>query len=283
MRGWSPEEDEMLLQLIEGSGKRWKLIAEALGAANPGNPRTPAMVRNRYLRIERGRWLTEQGMSKNRCGQCGELKRGHVCKGPVADKGAFGSQEGRQSASRRSQQDDGSMPDSPFGSSEGGYPTPGKLSLGAPPLDYLGLQGSSDDMSMSDGGLESLPPHLSGTPGRTPKSLAGMLAGGGAITAGTAGGLPGLRPQSSFDMLLKASEMRAGADQQPKILADTPSVLPGDFPFRSVASENPEPSTLSREDMALGTAPCGTPAQSVQPPTLAENLPHANRRVEVEG
>ena len=90
------------------------------------------MVRNRYLRIERGRWLTEQGMSKNRCGQCGELKRGHVCKGPVADKGAFGSQEGRQSASRRSQQDDGSMPDPPFGSSEGGYPTPGKVRFASP-------------------------------------------------------------------------------------------------------------------------------------------------------
>ena len=135
---------------------------------------------------------------------------------------------------------------------------------------------------MSDGGLDSLPAHLSGTPGRTPKSLAGMLAGGGAITAGTAGGPPGLRPQSSFDMLLRASEMRSTGDAQPKILADTPSVLPGDFPFRSVVSENPEPSTLSREDMALG-APCGTPAQIAAPPALAENLPHANQRVEVEG
>ena len=63
------------------SGKRWKLIAEALCKSNP---RTPAMVRNRYLRIERGRWLTEQGKSKNRCGQCGELKRGHVCRVPRA-------------------------------------------------------------------------------------------------------------------------------------------------------------------------------------------------------
>lgn len=38
------------------------------------------MVRNRYLRIQNGRWLTEHGQSKNRCGACGELKRGHVCK-----------------------------------------------------------------------------------------------------------------------------------------------------------------------------------------------------------
>lgn len=267
----------MLLQLIETSGKRWKLIAEALGK---DNPRTPAMVRNRYLRIERGRWLTEQGMSKNRCGQCGQLKRGHVCQAPKAlAESSLSEQEAQHSAKRRALMDDASMPDSPFGSTEG-YPTPGKLALGAPPLTYVGVNGSADD-GMSDSGLDSLPAHLSGTPGRTPKSLAGMLAGGGAITAGTAGGPPGLRPQSSFDMLLRASEMRS--TEQPKILADTPSVPPGDFPFRSVVSENPEPSTLSREDLALG-APCGTPAPTVPPPpALAENLPHANRRVEVEG
>lgn len=85
MRGWSPEEDQLLLELIQTSGKRWKLIADALGrCAGTGKPRTPAMVRNRFLRIERGRWLTEQGMSKNRCGQCGQLKRGHVCQAPRA-------------------------------------------------------------------------------------------------------------------------------------------------------------------------------------------------------
>ena len=40
------------------------------------------MVRNRFLRIERGRILTQEGKSKNRCGQCGQLKRGHVCQAP---------------------------------------------------------------------------------------------------------------------------------------------------------------------------------------------------------
>ena len=69
-------QDADLLRLIESSGKRWKQIAAALKPFD----RTPAMVRNRYLRIKRGRWLTEQGRSKNRCGICGELKRGHVCK-----------------------------------------------------------------------------------------------------------------------------------------------------------------------------------------------------------
>ncbi|KOO24254.1 hypothetical protein Ctob_003448 [Chrysochromulina tobinii] len=84
MRGWSPEEDGLLLDLIQKSGKRWKLIAEALVDHTSGHERTPAMVRNRYLRIERGRELTEQGKSKNRCGQCGQLKRGHVCQAPRA-------------------------------------------------------------------------------------------------------------------------------------------------------------------------------------------------------
>ena len=125
---------------------------------------------------------------------------------------------------------------------------------------------------MRDGDLESLPAHLSGTPGRTPTSLAGMLAG----TASLGSGPPGLRPQSSFDMLLKASELRSS--EQPKILADTPSVLPGQFPFRSVASENPEPSTLSCEDLA---GSCGTPAQNGPQPAL--KLAHINQRVEVEG
>jgi len=101
MRGWSPEEDEMLLELIQISGKRWKHIAEALGAQSPGTPRTPAMVRNRFLRIERGRWLTEQGKSKNRCGQCGQLKRGHVCQAPRAlVSTSLQAQEARHEAAR---------------------------------------------------------------------------------------------------------------------------------------------------------------------------------------
>lgn len=76
MKSWTPDEDAELLHLIETSGKHWKHIASALKPYD----RTPAMVRNRFLRIKRGRWLTEQGRSKNRCGVCGELKRGHVCK-----------------------------------------------------------------------------------------------------------------------------------------------------------------------------------------------------------
>lgn len=70
----------MLLQLIRNHGRHWKLIAEELRTM-----RTPAMVRNRFLRIERGREATEKGISKNKCGLCGQLKRGHFCQAQRLD------------------------------------------------------------------------------------------------------------------------------------------------------------------------------------------------------
>jgi len=76
MRAWVPEEDKELIELIKVHGKRWKEIAALL---KPGD-RTAAMVRNRWFRIQRGQALTKEGKSKNRCGVCGELKRGHICK-----------------------------------------------------------------------------------------------------------------------------------------------------------------------------------------------------------
>lgn len=54
----------------------WKAIAQAMGQVNP---RTPAMVRNRYLRIMKGRTLAANGLARNKCGKCGQIKRGHVC------------------------------------------------------------------------------------------------------------------------------------------------------------------------------------------------------------
>merc|ERR1719326_47919 len=44
--------------------------------------RTSAMVRNRYLRIEQGAKKVQAGECRNRCGQCGEFKLGHVCSRP---------------------------------------------------------------------------------------------------------------------------------------------------------------------------------------------------------
>lgn len=256
MRGWSPEEDELLLQLIQASGKRWKLIAEALGNSNP---RTPAMVRNRYLRIERGRMLTEQGKSKNRCGQCGELKRGHVCRVPRAMvTTSFADQEARHEELRRSIEVGGPV-DSVM-SSDGGPPTPtpsggsdtstvktATLALGAPPLTMPFPQndtGDASSMMSSPGplscglslGLSPFGMGMGNTPGG-PLSLGGLgsLGGSGLGSLGpggppSLGGMPSLRAQNSMDILLQASDLH-----RIRATTDTPTPLASEFetnPFK---------------------------------------------------
>lgn len=251
------------------------------------------MVRNRYLRIERGRWLTEQGMSKNRCGQCGQLKRGHVCQAPRAlvNPADQGTDWGKESVP--------SSPYTPLGKvrKKGGskdqipchsaprprlFPPPitalsspvhcSQLSLGAPPLTYVSYGNNDESLS-----LFPSPADLNGTC-RTPQSLAGIM---GSSMAGP----PGLRPQSSFDILLRASEMRSTevAPEQPKILADTPSVLPGELinPFRSVASENP--CMLSAADIEVADVATGGCATAELGRRTETFVPNASRRVEVEG
>ena len=57
--------------------------------AGSGIERTAAMCRNRWLRMERGVHITEQGLSAYRCSVCGQIKRGHKCPGPSgAEEGA---------------------------------------------------------------------------------------------------------------------------------------------------------------------------------------------------
>lgn len=73
MLAWTPEEDRYILELFEREGRKWGKIAGML------NGRSSASVRNRYLRIEKGRQLRAQGQSKNRCAACGQHKLGHVC------------------------------------------------------------------------------------------------------------------------------------------------------------------------------------------------------------
>lgn len=75
-RSWSPEEDQRLLQLHSDMPGRWKEVSRLMGEVNP---RTPAMVRNRYLRIMKGRAMAHDGTARNKCGKCGAIKRGHVC------------------------------------------------------------------------------------------------------------------------------------------------------------------------------------------------------------
>lgn len=73
MLAWTPEEDMLILQLFASEGRKWGKIAGVLKG------RSSASVRNRYLRIEKGRQLREEGKSKNRCAACGQHKLGHVC------------------------------------------------------------------------------------------------------------------------------------------------------------------------------------------------------------
>lgn len=80
MRAWSFEEDLALLHGVKTLGTRWTDIAKTVNNENSSTtPRTVAMVRNRYLRIRKGKQATDQGMAKRRCTLCGELRRGHLC------------------------------------------------------------------------------------------------------------------------------------------------------------------------------------------------------------
>ena len=77
---WTPKEDAVLLAVAERDGvRRWSKVAESL----PG--RTPAMARNRWGRIQKGRQLREAGETKNKCLVCGQPRRGHVCGGAPDD------------------------------------------------------------------------------------------------------------------------------------------------------------------------------------------------------
>ena len=73
MAGWTAREDEMVMAVHAVHGRQWRKIASALDG------RSAASVRNRFLRIERGKKMQEKGETKNRCTLCGEPKAGHTC------------------------------------------------------------------------------------------------------------------------------------------------------------------------------------------------------------
>lgn len=82
MQAWAPEEDQIILDMVQSEGPKWSKIVQML----PG--RTVSSVRNRWQRIEKGRKLREMGVeSKNRCHACGEPKRGHVCMAKMRNGG----------------------------------------------------------------------------------------------------------------------------------------------------------------------------------------------------
>ena len=83
MKAWTPNEDALILDLAQTLGSKWKRIAEIINESSGGSAceRTVASLRNRYQRIKKGQSaVAEGGIVKNKCGVCGQLKRGHVCR-----------------------------------------------------------------------------------------------------------------------------------------------------------------------------------------------------------
>lgn len=80
---WTQKEDDLLMQLHEEKGNQWKEIAEQISSGPTSTPRNVAMVRNRYMRIQKGEARVRSGIPVNlrfnRCTKCGLPKRGHTC------------------------------------------------------------------------------------------------------------------------------------------------------------------------------------------------------------
>ena len=62
MAAWTPDEDRIILEMFETSGRKWGKIAAELSSRPNGGIRTSASVRNRYLRIEKGQQLRAEGV-----------------------------------------------------------------------------------------------------------------------------------------------------------------------------------------------------------------------------
>lgn len=75
---WSATESQRLLTLVDEHGKKW------LELASHFPDRNPTQLRNRYLRIVKGRQRVEAGTARNLCRLCGEIRSSHICKGRSA-------------------------------------------------------------------------------------------------------------------------------------------------------------------------------------------------------
>jgi hypothetical protein len=68
------------LELVHKYGKRWKKISYELNEEFIGKDFTPTSVRSVYDRNFESRYI-KIGEKRNKCGVCGQLKRGHICTG----------------------------------------------------------------------------------------------------------------------------------------------------------------------------------------------------------
>jgi len=216
--------------LIESSGKRWKQIATALKPFD----RTPAMVRNRYLRIKRGRWLTEQGQSKNRCGICGELKRGHVCRLSLAQGPPPQVETGRDN-------------DDTLSSSSTDLLENVALVVSTPARDVTFLPAPVADEEEEEEGDDDSPPPAETTPPKptrpTPLVSGSPHVDSPVVKVATAvkpprvmclraegGGPTKLERQGSLEVLAVAASLVSNSPQcSPRALAPSPCIVPSPF------------------------------------------------------
>jgi len=64
----------LIVEMHKRLGPRWSTIASEF----PG--RTVSSIRNRFLRLQNGNKLRDEGkITKNRCSKCGLPKKGHIC------------------------------------------------------------------------------------------------------------------------------------------------------------------------------------------------------------
>lgn len=75
MAHWSPEDSLLLITLVDERGKKWVELASHFPDRNP------TQLRNRHLRIVKGRERVEAGVARNLCRVCGEVRSSHICKG----------------------------------------------------------------------------------------------------------------------------------------------------------------------------------------------------------
>ena len=74
---WSADDSARLEALVATKGRKWRKIRD-----EDFRDHTVAQVRNRYLRMEKGKTTVEEGTFHYRCRRCGLPRRGHICKNP---------------------------------------------------------------------------------------------------------------------------------------------------------------------------------------------------------
>lgn len=66
---WTEEDDDKIRDFVLKQGTRWSDIQSTVL-----EERTVSSIRNRWQRIQK------EGLGRNKCHKCGQMKRGHSCK-----------------------------------------------------------------------------------------------------------------------------------------------------------------------------------------------------------